>query len=89
MTEERRELLEFLYAQYPNIEQLSREEDITFFEHHNRKVMAYAEQNEDFKQRLLVWRPHNGWKPICDALNLPLPDLPFPHKNRRSEYHGY
>ena len=90
VTKVRREYLDFLYALYPGLnEELSREESITFFEEHNRKVLAFAQQNEDFKQRLLVWHPSDGWEPICDALNLSVPEIPFPHKNRRSEYHGY
>ena len=90
MTESRREYLEFLYALYPELnEEYSQEEEIEFFEDHNRKVIAFAEQNEAFKNRLLVWQAHEGWEPICDALNLPVPDIPFPHSNRRTEYHGY
>ena len=89
MTKARREFLEFLYAQYPDLGELSREESIAFFEEHNRKVIAYAEQNEGFKRRLLVWRARDGWESICDALNLPVPDIPFPYRNRRYEYHGY
>jgi hypothetical protein len=31
------------------------------------------------------------WKQLsnCKALNLPVPNIPFPHDNKRSEYHGY
>ena len=36
--------------------------------------------------RLLEWRAEEGWAPICDALHLPLPDVPFPWANRRSEW---
>jgi len=90
MTESRREYLEFLYTLYPEIdEESTQEEDIKFFEEHNRKVIAFAEQNEEFGKRLLVWQARDGWEPICDALNLPIPDIPFPHSNRRTEYHGY
>jgi hypothetical protein len=92
MTQARREFLEFLYALYPHLddeEELSMEEDIEFFEEHNGKVLSFADQNERFKQRLLVWRTGDGWGPICQALKLPVPDVPFPHSNRRSEYHGY
>jgi hypothetical protein len=90
MTAARREFLEFVYALYPEIEEeSSRQEDIEFFEEHNGKVIAFAEQNEEFKKRLLVWQIGDGWEPICNALNLPEPDIPFPHSNRRSEYHGY
>lgn len=89
ITETRREYLEFLHALYPDLGDQSREESIAFFEEHNQKIFAFAEHNERFKQRLLIWRPHDGWEPICDAIDLPVPDVPFPHRNRRSEYHGY
>ena len=90
LTEERREYLEFLYAQYPGLNnEPMQEDDIAFFEKHNRNVISFAEQNAEFRQRLLVWRASDGWDPICDALNLPVPDIPFPHRNRRSEFHGY
>jgi len=90
LTAARREYLTFLYAMYPGLNaELSREKAIASFEEHNREVLAYAEQNEKFKRRLLVWHASEGWEPICQSLNLPVPDIPFPHKNRRNEYHGY
>lgn len=91
LTRERREFLEFLYALYPDLEEgeSSQQESIAWFEEHNGKVTAFADQNEDFNKRLLVWRIGDGWEPICDALALPVPEIPFPHSNRRSEYHGY
>jgi len=36
--------------------------------------------------RLLVWHPGDGWEPICDALDLPVPDQPFPHTNTTAEF---
>lgn len=90
MTEARRAYLEFLYALYPDLDEgYGREEEIAFFEAHNRKVIAFAEQNAAFRKRLLVWQAQDGWEPICAALDLPVPDTPFPHSNRRTEYHGY
>ena len=38
------------------------------------------------KERLLVWCVAEGWAPICHALGLPVPDLPFPWLNKRSEW---
>ncbi len=38
------------------------------------------------RQRLLEWRASDGWAPLCTALNLPVPDVPFPWRNRRSEW---
>lgn len=37
-------------------------------------------------ERLLTWRPGDGWEPLCRALDLPVPDRPFPHKNTREEF---
>lgn len=38
------------------------------------------------KERLLVWEIGDGWRPICDALGLPVPDEPFPESNSREEF---
>ena len=90
LTKERQEYLEFLFKLYPGLnEEVLREDSIAAFEEHNQKVLDFAEQNEEFNKRLLVWRASDGWEPICKSLNLPVPDTPFPHRNRRSEFHGY
>ena len=31
--------------------------------------------------RLLVWSPADGWEPLCEFLEVPVPDAPFPHVN--------
>jgi hypothetical protein len=31
--------------------------------------------------RLLVWSVKEGWGPLCDFLELPVPEGPFPHLN--------
>ena len=31
--------------------------------------------------RLLVWSPKDGWEPLCEFLELPVPDAPFPRVN--------
>jgi hypothetical protein len=31
--------------------------------------------------RLLVWTPADGWEPLCEFLELPIPETPFPHLN--------
>ena len=36
--------------------------------------------------RLLVWNVSEGWKPLCDALSLPVPDEPFPRSNSTEEF---
>jgi hypothetical protein len=32
-------------------------------------------------RRLLVWRPEDGWEPLCDFVGAPVPDVAFPHVN--------
>ena len=34
------------------------------------------------KERLLVYDLKEGWGPLCEFLEVPVPDKPFPHKNK-------
>ena len=87
---ERLKFLEFEEAMYGPEEKLITEAaSKTQFEQHNRRVLDYAEQHPDFKQRLLVWNVKEGWEPLCEALGLPTPDIPFPHANKAADFHGY
>lgn len=52
---------------------------------------AYERHNAQVRQtiprhRLLEWRATDRWTPICRALDVPEPDLPFPWVNQRSEW---
>ncbi len=47
---------------------------------------AYLAYNDHVRatapaDRLVEWRPEDGWGPICRALGLDVPDRPFPHHN--------
>jgi hypothetical protein len=37
-------------------------------------------------ERRLDWTVTDGWAPICEALDLPVPDEPFPRLNTRDEW---
>jgi len=37
------------------------------------------------KENLLVWNLKDGWDPLCDFLNLPVPDQPIPHDNKTGD----
>jgi hypothetical protein len=37
-------------------------------------------------ERLLVWSVTEGWEPLCEFLEVPIPDVPFPHVNDRREF---
>ena len=36
--------------------------------------------------RLIVFDPKEGWPPLCDALDVALPDEPYPHVNTTGEF---
>jgi Sulfotransferase domain len=36
--------------------------------------------------RLLVWSVSDGWEPLCEFLDVPVPDTPFPHLNDSKEF---
>jgi hypothetical protein len=52
-----------------------------FYERHNEQVRRDAPAD-----RLLEWRATDGWEPLCEALDLPVPDDPFPRVNTREEW---
>ncbi len=37
-------------------------------------------------ERLLVWNVAEGWGPLCEFLELPVPDVPLPRINDRTEF---
>ena len=47
------------------------------FNEWNQAVIDYVP-----KDRLLVYEVKDGWKPICDFLDKPVPEIPFPYKNK-------
>ena len=51
------------------------------FEAHNARV-----RDEVPEERLVVWQPGDGWGPVCAALELPIPDEPFPYVNTTREF---
>jgi hypothetical protein len=54
-------------------------------------VAAYERHNEEVRasvpaERLIDWRPGDGWESICAPLGLPVPDEPFPHENTTADF---
>jgi hypothetical protein len=52
---------------------------------------AYNRHNDRVREtipaeRLVEWRPGDGWEPICEALGLDVPAEPFPHTNTAAEF---
>ena len=49
---------------------------IEAFNRHTEEVKATVPAD-----RLLVWSPADGWEPLCELLELPVPDAPLPQVN--------
>ena len=51
------------------------------YEHHNATVRSIVPA-----ERLIDWRPGDGWGPICARLALEVPAGSFPHENRTADF---
>jgi hypothetical protein len=51
------------------------------YEAHNVRVRATVPP-----ERLIEWQPGDGWKPLCDALGVDVPNTAFPHMNAADEF---
>lgn len=54
-------------------------------------MAAYTRHNERVRsevpaERLVDWRPGDGWGPLCAALGVAVPADPFPHENSSREF---
>jgi hypothetical protein len=52
----------------------------------DKMAEAYERWNQEVKDtvpadRLLVWDPKDGWEPLCEFLELDVPEQPLPHVN--------
>jgi len=55
-------------------------------------IAAYNGWTEQVKrdvpeEKLLIFHPAQGWKPLCEFLGVPVPDVPFPRSNARKAMH--
>lgn len=53
-----------------------------------RAIAAYEAHVADVRRncsahRLIEWQVSDGWHPLCDALDVPVPEVPVPHLNAR------
>ncbi|PSB04379.1 sulfotransferase [Merismopedia glauca] len=54
---------------------------IEAFHQHNALV-----RNAGLGHRLLEWQAGDGWEPLCRALEVEIPAIPFPHANSTEEF---
>lgn len=60
---------------------LEKDAAMAAYEAHNRRVRDTVPADQ-----LIVWRPADGWGPICAGLGLPEPSEPFPHVNTTEDF---
>jgi hypothetical protein len=59
-----------------------KQESIAVYQRHNEEVMRIVPQD-----RLLVYEVGDGWEPLCEFLDVPVPeDTPFPRLHTSKEY---
>ncbi|RMF82455.1 MAG: sulfotransferase family protein [Chloroflexi bacterium] len=61
------------------------------FEDRAHTIAAFNRWNDEVQQtvpaeRLLVYQVQEGWQPLCDFLDVPAPDEPFPRSNTRETF---
>ncbi len=54
-------------------------------------MAAYDRHNDEVRrsvrpERLIDWRPGDGWEPICSVLGVAVPEDPFPHENTTADF---
>ncbi|MFN3238406.1 MAG: sulfotransferase family protein [Pseudomonadales bacterium] len=54
---------------------------IQVFQQHNQQVIDALP-----KDRLLVFEASEGWAPLCEFLEVPIPDEPYPRTNSTEEF---
>lgn len=58
-----------------------KEHAIEVYQHHNQHVVEIVP-----KQRLLQYDVKEGWEPLCEFLDRPVPEEPFPWLNERTKF---
>ena len=76
-----RRMIDAMFASRFTANFTDKDASIAAYVAHNRRVRELAPA-----ARLVEWHPCDGWQPICNALHLPVPDLPFPHVNSTEEF---
>jgi hypothetical protein len=53
-----------------------------------RAMERYNEEVQATIDDVLVWSPADGWEPICELLDVPVPNMPFPQVNDSEMFAG-
>ena len=75
------EMIQTLFALKTQMKMDDEKSCIEAFNAHNEEVIKTISP-----ERLVVWNAADGWEPLCKALNVPIPNEPFPKSNTREEF---
>lgn len=75
-------MLEAVYRFAYGVEKPQEKSFLARYNQHNQEVLEYFFERSDCLSIDIT--SGNPWKGLCDFLNLPIPDKPFPHLNRLS-----
>jgi hypothetical protein len=55
-----------------------------------RQMQTYNDEVREAipAERLLVWKVQEGWEPLCEFLEVPVPSEPLPHANDTDTFRG-
>jgi len=61
---------------------------------HDHVIESFNRHVEEIKalvppERLLIFKITQGWQPLCEFLDRPIPDEPFPHANGEQDTRGF
>ena len=81
VADERRRMVDEMFGRSLGGDITDRDAMMAAYDAHNAAV-----RSEVPADRLVEYQPGDGWEPLCAALDLPIPDEPFPHTNTREEF---
>lgn len=92
---------EFIYTKYPSVDRdiailrrmmlyetvtFDRQKFIDAYHRYHEDVYRYfKDRPDDFLEMDLT--AGDGWEKLCDFLELPIPEQPFPHANKRTDFY--
>ena len=71
-----------IFRQTFKMQQFNRRKAIEIYEAHIREVQQYVPP-----EQLLIYDVKQGWEPLCDFLDVPVPQTEFPNTNRIDHFH--
>lgn len=71
-----------LYQKHLKAASLSEKDMVGAYLRYNQEVCDYFKNREDFL--VVNFEAGDAWEPLCNFLNLPVPDRRFPHSNRQT-----